>query len=37
VKRMFSLFSLDGWQKFGPNWDALDGRMKQTIARTTQG
>jgi spermidine/putrescine transport system substrate-binding protein len=37
VKRMFNLFSLDGWQKFGPNWDALDGRMKQTIARTTQG
>ena len=37
MKRMFSLFSLDGWATFGANWDALDGRMKQTIARTTQG
>lgn len=34
---MFSLFSLAGWEKFGTNWDALDGRMKQTIARTTSG
>lgn len=37
MKRMFSLFSLDGWTTFGANWDALDARMKQTIARTTQG
>ena len=35
--RMFSLFSLDGWTIFGANWEALDGRMKQTIARTTAG
>lgn len=33
----FNLFSLDGWAKFGPNWDVLDARMKQTIARTTTG
>ena len=37
MKRMFSLFSLDGWAIFGANWDMLDARMKQTIARTTQG
>jgi hypothetical protein len=37
VKRTFNLFSLDGWKTFGPNWDALDARMKQTIMRTTQG
>ena len=37
MKRMFNLFSLDGWTKFGANWDALDVRMKQTITRTTQG
>ena len=33
----FNLFSLDGWDKFGANWEALDGRMKQTIALTTSG
>jgi spermidine/putrescine transport system substrate-binding protein len=37
MKRMFNLFSLDGWTVFGPNWDALDTRMKETITRTTQG
>lgn len=37
MKRMFSLFSLKGWDIFGANWDALDTRMKQTIAKTTQG
>ncbi|MFO1089919.1 MAG: extracellular solute-binding protein [Hyphomicrobiales bacterium] len=36
MARMFNLFSLDGWAKFGANWDALDARMKQTIAKTTQ-
>lgn len=33
----FSLFSLAGWDKFGPNWEALDARMKQTIKVTTSG
>jgi spermidine/putrescine transport system substrate-binding protein len=33
----FNLFSLDGWAKFGPNWDALDARMKQAIIKTTKG
>ena len=37
MHRMFSLFSLDGWTIFGANWEVLDGRMKQTIARTTAG
>jgi len=37
VRKTFNLFSIDGWAKFGPNWDALDARMKQTIAKTTQG
>lgn len=37
VRKTFKLFSIDGWSKFGPNWDALDARMKQTIAKTTQG
>ena len=37
LQRRFQLFSLQGWEKFGANWDALDMRMKQTIARTTQG
>jgi hypothetical protein len=35
--RTFNLFSLEGWEKFGPHWDAYDARMKQTIARTTEG
>jgi len=35
--KVFKLFSIDGWSKFGPNWDALDARMKKTIAATTQG
>ena len=33
----FSLFSLEGWDKFGTNWEALDTRMKQTITVTTSG
>ena len=37
MRRMFNLFSLGGWDVFGANWEALDGRMKQTIARTTEG
>ena len=37
MKRMFSLFSLDGWTTFGANWETLDARMKETITRTTQG
>jgi spermidine/putrescine transport system substrate-binding protein len=37
MARMFNLFSLDGWAIFGPNWETLDARMKQTIARTTTG
>jgi spermidine/putrescine transport system substrate-binding protein len=37
LQRMFNLFSLQGWAVFGANWDALDARMKETIARTTQG
>jgi spermidine/putrescine transport system substrate-binding protein len=36
MSRMFSLFSLEGWDSFGAHWDALDLRMKETIARTTQ-
>ena len=35
--KIFNLFSMDGWAKFGPNWDTLDARMKKTIAATTQG
>jgi hypothetical protein len=37
MEKTFNLFSLDGWTKFGANWEALDARMKQTIARTTSG
>ncbi len=37
MKRMFSLFSLEGWNVFGANWEALDARMKQAIAKTTEG
>jgi spermidine/putrescine transport system substrate-binding protein len=37
MKVKFSLFSLKGWEVFGANWEALDARMKQTIARTTEG
>ena len=37
MARMFSLFSLQGWEVFGANWEALDARMKTTIARTTEG
>ena len=37
MNRMFSLFSLKGWDIFGANWDVLDARMKQTIAKTTEG
>jgi spermidine/putrescine transport system substrate-binding protein len=37
MARTFNLFSLDGWDVFGANWDALDQRMKTTIARTTAG
>ncbi|MFN4143379.1 PotD/PotF family extracellular solute-binding protein [Aestuariivirga sp.] len=37
MARMFSLFSLKGWEIFGAHWDALDARMKTTIARTTEG
>lgn len=36
ASKVFKLFSIDGWSKFGPNWDALDARMKQTITVTTQ-
>jgi spermidine/putrescine transport system substrate-binding protein len=37
MEKTFNLFSLDGWAKFGANWEALDARMKETIARTTSG
>lgn len=37
LAKTFSLFSLDGWDVFGPNWEALDTRMKKTIATTTEG
>lgn len=37
IAATFSLFSLAGWDKFGANWEALDTRMKQTIAITTDG
>ena len=37
IAATFSLFSLAGWDKFGVNWEALDTRMKQTIAITTGG
>ena len=33
----FSLFSPDGWDKFGANCEAPDGRTKQTAAVTTAG
>lgn len=35
IRKTFNLFSIDGWAKFGPNYDALGARMKQTIAKTT--
>lgn len=37
VRQTFNLFSMTGWETFGANWDALDARMKQTIAVTTAG
>ncbi|WP_421695993.1 ABC transporter substrate-binding protein [Aestuariivirga sp.] len=37
MARMFNLFSLQGWEIFGANWEALDARMKKTIAVTTEG
>lgn len=37
ANRVFKLFSIEGWEKFGPNWDVLDERMKRTIAVTTEG
>lgn len=37
IEKTFNLFSMAGWDKFGPNWDTLDARMKQTIEKTTQG
>jgi spermidine/putrescine transport system substrate-binding protein len=37
MEKTFNLFSLDGWTKFGANWEALDARMKETVARTTGG
>jgi len=37
VRKAFNLFSLAGWAAFGANWEALDGRMKETIVRTTAG
>lgn len=37
MARMFSLFSLQGWDVFGANWEALDARMKKVIEVTTAG
>lgn len=37
MARMFSLFSLKGWDVFGANWEALDTRMKAVITKTTEG
>jgi len=37
LRKTYKLFGLDGWDKFGPHWDAYSERMKQTIAKTTEG
>lgn len=37
IAKTFNLFSLKGWDAFGANWDALNDRMKQTIATTSRG
>lgn len=35
IRRTFNLFSLQGWDTFGANWEGYANRMKETIARTT--
>ncbi|MDQ0322906.1 spermidine/putrescine transport system substrate-binding protein [Pararhizobium capsulatum DSM 1112] len=37
LRNTYKLFGIDGWDKFGPNWDAYSVRMKETITRTTEG
>ncbi|WPE23671.1 ABC transporter substrate-binding protein [Shinella zoogloeoides] len=37
LRKTYKLFGIDGWDKFGPNWDAYSVRMKETITRTTEG
>lgn len=37
LRATYKLFSLEGWDSFGPHWDEYSERMKQTIARTTGG
>jgi spermidine/putrescine transport system substrate-binding protein len=37
LESTFNLFSIDGWSKFGPNWDTLSARMQKTIEKTTAG
>ena len=37
LRKTYKLFSMDGWDKFGPNWDAYSVRMKETITKTTEG
>ena len=37
LRNTYKLFGIDGWDKFGPNWDAYSVRMKETITRTTKG
>lgn len=37
LKNTYKLFGIDGWDKFGPHWDAYSVRMKETITRTTEG
>lgn len=37
IRKTFNLFTLQGWDAFGPNWDAYANRMKEVIAKTTAG
>ena len=37
LRNTYKLFGIDGWDKFGPHWDAYSVRMKETIIKTTEG
>lgn len=37
IRSIFNLFGVEGWQKFLPNYESYDARMKTTIAKTTEG
>lgn len=35
--RMFQIITIDGWAAINKNWDGIDARMKEIIAKTTAG